>query len=313
MLTDQAPTDAARVSRQEAEPRPEPFGLPTMRVMSLADWIAVPDNPRQRDTESRAGRAVHLDKFDPTHAVVHMATLPDGSRYKLDGHTRTHKWLHNPAMAPKVVTINDWPCRDVEAVVELYTRFDSRKAVETGVDQLAGAVRLAGIEYTSPLLRSGRYGSAIKRLYQMIYGRFGKWTDEILVGDAVAEFRSELIALDKLHPTTHLFPAGIIMAFCATHRVRGAASMEFWEKYAARAGTKNKGAMDAPQALLETALATKRERAGVDSTTALIRVFNKGVTAYCGWERRETYLKGLKLMSDENLRAFYKMPPALRR
>ncbi len=75
-------------------------------TMSTTDWIAVPDNPIQRNTQERAKRANHLVVFEPVHAEVSMAMLPDGSRFKIDGHTRAHKWASGDVKnAPRQVEV----------------------------------------------------------------------------------------------------------------------------------------------------------------------------------------------------------------
>lgn len=277
--------------------------------MSVADWIAVPDNPRQRDTEMHARRATYLDVFEPIHGEVQMVILPDGTRYKLDGHTRAYKWLHNPAGAPDKVRVSVWRCKDLKSITALYTRIDNKKAAESSQDQLTGAAREYGLDFDAPMLKSGRYGSALKRLYLFTFGHSSvrSHTDDEFVYEAVRRFRAPLILLDSVDPTAGAFPAGIVMASLASLRRFGDRALPFWARYSAGDGQKMSGSMDAVQTLIEIVLREKSKKA-ISTGTQQDTLFRKGVTVFQGWQRGQQYTAGSAgsagKISDEKLKAF---------
>lgn len=82
------------LQKPQMKGKPDPQSH-TLR-MPLGIWFAMPDNPRQRDTENRARAASrkHLQSPHPTHRNVSAAQLPDGRLVKLDGHTRNHVCGH---------------------------------------------------------------------------------------------------------------------------------------------------------------------------------------------------------------------------
>lgn len=113
--------------------------------MPLSMWFAVPENPRQRDTESRAGAALrkHLKAPHPTHRNVSAARLPDGRMFKLDGHTRAFLWAAGKLAAPAdgTVTVTVYAARDRQEVMDLFDAFDNPAAVMTSQDRVAGGKR----------------------------------------------------------------------------------------------------------------------------------------------------------------------------
>ena len=100
-----------------------------MTTMTAAEWAAVADNPRQRDTVSRASKAKHLDVLEPTHTIVSIAELPDGKRFKLDGHTRAYKWQADPKLAPPFpLDVRVYVVADLAEVKRLYMHFEIGRA-----------------------------------------------------------------------------------------------------------------------------------------------------------------------------------------
>src|SRR5260370_461566 len=79
---------AAKTPTQEP-PVAAPSNRPQNIELTVAEWLEIPDNPRQRDTERHLQRAKHLMTPAPTHRRVAMAqATTDDRRWKLDGHTR---------------------------------------------------------------------------------------------------------------------------------------------------------------------------------------------------------------------------------
>jgi len=131
-------------------------------TMTIDDWIAVPDNPVQRDTERHARKATHLHALHPTHQVVEMARLPNGEQYKVDAHSRAYLWDGRLAgegirpERPRLLTVNVWACQSLADVKRHYDTCDSKAAVVTLPDKLHGAQRELELRFRSTLLKSGR-------------------------------------------------------------------------------------------------------------------------------------------------------------
>lgn len=258
--------------------------------MSVADWLAVPDNPIQRNTEERAARAVHLKTFEPVHAEVSMAVLPDGSRFKIDGHTRAYKWASGEVEnAPLHVDVKVYGCRNLAAVTKLYGRFDSKLAAETTRDQIEGAVRRAGISFTSAMLKGGKFANAVKRLHGEIFVYDPqRWSDPNAMADAIWMFREELLLLDSVHPSPARFTTGVVQAALATFMAHGEEALPFWQAYAANAGQKSRTQMDAIQALWEALQVESRKR----SMDAHANLYRKGIMTFINWRRGNLYSVG---------------------
>lgn len=263
--------------------------------MSIAGWDRVQSNRRQRDTELHARKAKHLQEYDPVHRFVSMAVLPDGRRVKLDGHTRAYVWTTGGVAGPETVIVDVYACDSEDITETLYSKFDSQSAVETGADKVAGAARRHGLAFETGMLKAGRYGSAIKRLY--IYSTKSwnaAWGDHDFVYDAVGFYARELRLLDTVGATPKAFPSGIIMAALATLRRRGEAGLPFWREYAAGGGTKTGFRMCGIQALTDAVADAKdsaRGRADGGATQAL-GLLGKGILAFEAKLSGQTYKAG---------------------
>ncbi len=164
-------------------------GKPTSLYMDVDAWISVKDNPRQRNTVRRSiyAKRKHLKKDAITQASVNAASLR-GDLYKLDGHTRALLWQDHTLQRPhdNHVLVTVFPCSSIEEVMELYTHFDSRDAVETTVDQIEGACSQHNISLTSKMLSGGKWSlairmadSGVKSVKGDIYGIIERWKREI--------------------------------------------------------------------------------------------------------------------------------------
>lgn len=65
------------------------MNTPTLRKLTVAQWIAVPDYPI---THPKKRNTTHLKTLLDQHTRVIMATLPGGSECKIDGHVRAIAW-----------------------------------------------------------------------------------------------------------------------------------------------------------------------------------------------------------------------------
>lgn len=222
--------------------------FPTTIIMTVAEWIDVPGNPHQRDTERHLIRAKHLRNPSPAHLQVNAAQLPDGMMVKLDGHTRARLWQLNPELAPENVLAAVYAVNSVEEANELYHHFDNKAAVDTASDDLSGAFGAIGFEPQSPLFRSYKGTWALKVATSAMLGRApnGQGLD---IYKVVPLWLDELQAIDRLDATTRRFGNPMIMAALLTIRRRGQPAIECWDRYQRDAGTKTETGMDGVEAL----------------------------------------------------------------
>ena len=255
--------------------------------MGIEEWNAIPKNPRQRDEIVRIekNRAAHLFNPDPKHNEVALALLPNGGRYKVDGHTRTAVWSMGLVEAPKVLTVDVYACRDVAAAQQLYDRFDNTTAAESGTDRVTGAYRQAGIAPKSPMLRDGGISTAVRQLYHYIT-RTAPRTDtkNEVINKGVLLFAPEIERLDGISPTRPLFPTGILMGAILSLAAEPRDAENFWLDYATGGGMKLEGRMDAVQALHERRMIDRKKSSSVRDTNmmaaaiAAVGAYAKGKT-----------------------------------
>lgn len=205
--------------------------------MTPEQWHKVPPNPRQRDTETRAGRAAHLKTLHPTHKTVFAAELPGGDLVKLDGHTRGYMWVNSLAERPSSVNVIVMPVKSMAEAKELYGHYDSDKTVEKARDKVFGAFREVGITPTSGLIKSGPLTSALKKLGNAdIYTLARQW-------------KYEIEAIDTLGIPAGKFSAGLLLGALVFVRVRADRGLEFVGLVATDAGTRDENGSDGVDAI----------------------------------------------------------------
>lgn len=208
--------------------------------MTVAQWLAVPDNPRQRDTVSHAEKATkhHLKDYSATQASVAAAVLPGGRMVKLDGHTRALLWSQDRLHSPPFVEVSIYLAKNMEEAKELYTHFDNRKAGEDASDVKFGAFREAGIAPTSGLIKHQNHASVFRNLCSRdasIYKVVSGWKREIVLLDAIGFPKNGLKAGGVLGALVLLrfFPVDQVTRFLTAIREN--------------AGTKTRDGMDSVQ------------------------------------------------------------------
>ena len=218
-----------------------------MTTMTPQEWAAVPDNPRQRDTERRAIKSRHLFKLEAAHLLVHMAEWA-GGRCKLEGHTRAKVWADRPDIAPDQVEVRVYAVRDVEEAKRLYGHFNTSEEGETAADRLFGAMREAGLQPKSTLVRLSRFSNAVRSAHAYLCGATcasdnGAWMTQSYrssrVYDAVDEFSREIAALDSLEFNKHKATGPVLCCYFLAYRKHGDQVNEFFARYSADAGMKD--------------------------------------------------------------------------
>lgn len=226
-------------------------------IMSVEDWIAIPDNPIQRDTERHASKAKHLHNPLAPHRHVWAAVKPDGNILcKLDGHTRALMWKRNMIPRPSDVEVHKIEVKDREEAANLYKTFDSREALETTPDKVSGALRGMGLKAQSGLVQSGAIASALRLCWTGVYG-FARELGPRDVYETINEFAAEILALDEMNLKKGDLPAGAVAAIILSYRKHGDEILPFWRAVLANSGTKSGGRMDGVQAVNELLISKK--------------------------------------------------------
>lgn len=260
-------------------------------TLDKASFAAIPDNTRQRDTESRARRAYHLRTLHPSHQKVNIARFPDGTLMKLDGHSRSFLWSAGEVPAPDVIYADVWDCRTEDDAKDLYMTFDSQDAVENAADRVFGGLKEKNVRFQSELMQSGRFSAAMRIAQETLYGNVkgkirGRGFYEMLF-----DWLPELTLLDECGPTRHKFISPVMAAALLTFRRHGTDAKAFWSTYATGKGTKIEGEMDAVQAFQERIdrLGRDGKTVGHDNHAAILRI---AISAYEAFREDRFYVAG---------------------
>ncbi len=232
------------------------------KVMSVSEWISVATNPRQRDTDRHAEKALsaHLSSYSPTQRFVSAALLPNGTLIKLDGHTRALLWATGKLKRPNddCVMVAIYRVKNIDGALELYDTFDNFKAAETSSDRIYGQLRELGIQDThSKLLDFG-----ICAAKEMIEGhKMARRLGQGDVGRFVSEWSVELMILLEIgEGKQRRMTSPLVAAFLVTTRLYGDRAVEFWTKYIDDSGTKTETTTDAVEQLSRVVSSAKAAR-----------------------------------------------------
>jgi len=164
--------------------------------MSVVNWIDVPDNPRQRNTERRAksARIKHLAKYQKPHRVVFAASKNGNILCKIDGHTRALLWKLGELDTPpdSKVEVVLFEVSGLQEAKDLYDMLDAQATVKVPADNIYGACRELGFRLDSYLLRRCAIATQLK-----IATTGKKFSGNLYA--MVKSWKEELIALDKLN------------------------------------------------------------------------------------------------------------------
>lgn len=99
---------------------------PQVRRLTVEQWIAVPNCPLDFFyNPTDIVHATHLHTLRIEHAIVAMATLPDGSECKIDGHKRARVWAQKMAdKTPEQVTARVFKVKSIKELKQLYAAFN---------------------------------------------------------------------------------------------------------------------------------------------------------------------------------------------
>lgn len=293
------------ISDHRTETRPNwkvlsDFGGSYAVQMPVAEWIALAEHPRRRDTE-RQSRKEHWDAARAADGPVLealrwvVAAELQGRQYKVDGHTRALLWERGQLKRPPFVIAQVFRCKSREELNALYATYDTQLAAETLYDRVTGAYRECGLNLTSQRLRAGTIADALSIAYRGVARSTERNASDadFDVYAAVAYFARELTLLDSVNPQTELFPTGVVAAALLS-LAEEPTTLEFFSRLALRQGSKQEGLPDPVEAVLEQLAALKvRRSARVRSeqedlcarTLAAVRAWRAGPDASEYWGR----------------------------
>ena len=256
------------------------------RTMLPEEWFTVPDCPIQRDTKRHADKASksHLKQQSSAQWIVHMATLPDGRCFKVDGHTRSLLWEEGRLPIPEFLHVMVHPCQSLPEVLHLYTHFDGQGQTEDAPDKFFGAFRFHEISPQSSLIRKCRLSMVMRALPYPGNNTY----------DAVGHWKQEIIAFDNTLPVpgTH-FPSGVLAGALATFRRHPKAAIAFWTNYQNDKGLKSGKERDGVQALREF-VQQRRMSTGRDCASNIYDLACRVISTFESW-RSKRYYKSIRI------------------
>lgn len=262
---------------------------PYQLILTPSEWLAVQDNPRQRNTERHLVRASkYLINPSQTHPQVSAAKLLDGTLVKLDGHTRALFWAKNPEKAPSEIHVTIYKVSSLNESLELYTHFDNVKAVENTSDKVYGAFEQSGWHPSSRYLTQGAISHALQMAEAMIHdSSMSSIAREKEIYDLVPSWINELKLLDSINPEPKYFIGPITACCLLTLRRRGESALEFWTLYNNDQGTKLEQEIDGVEALHRL-----RQKTKGGTHAERIRLIGRALSCYEMYRKGNTYKGG---------------------
>lgn len=250
-------------------------------------FIKVSGNPVQRDTITRARRAVkiHLGEYHISHANVAVAKI--GNRFvKLDGHTRSLLWKEGKLDKPKMLNVSIYPCSTKRELIDLYHTFDAPQAVETKGDQMYGALAFYNIVVPVPsFLKMSGLSQAVRLIHLLL-----EQPHPHSVVDAIKPLTDDISALLRMgYPvyggdrkiTRHKlgFPSAATTAFLVLYRLHGEKVYGFFDDFTACDTQNLKHGTSAGHAAAKFVLVA-RERKEMNGHRNSIRIALMMINAY---------------------------------
>jgi hypothetical protein len=242
--------------------KPQKIAVKPTRVihMTPAEWAQVPKNPYQKTKRAqRAGKDIeHLRTFCEEHATVRMGIYPDGSRCKIEGHTRGDIWENRPWLVdyiPTRLNVECYPVRDDRHAAERFKRVDNRKTAKNAADDVHGSFRLNGVPTESAFFKAAtNIKSALQYAYEIVMRSTGNTKNATLatIDDNVKLFQAALTELDGIDVNKNKLIAPFITAYLLAYHKHGGTIVSFFQRInAGTFGCKN-GQLACPIAKIET-------------------------------------------------------------
>lgn len=250
--------------------------------MSVLEWIAVRDNPRQRNTLQRAKIASrkHLRTYHKVHAFVFAACKQGSVLCKLDGHTRAALWQSGELSPPHdgKVTVCLIEVANMAEAKMVYDMLDAAPSVKKPSDTIYGACRENAFVLQSHLLRSCAFATQLK-----IATTGKRFSGDIYA--MVKEWKQELIELDSWGLSSNY--TVLISVMLVSIRRDQTTARAFWESLDTNSGSKTQSGYDGPLVLHDVIEVRRAEgrTAGYENLLQL-----------CGqaWSAYELFLRGAR-------------------
>lgn len=194
--------------------------------MSILEWGKMPIFEGQRNHDARANDPRNIEKFsDPltTHWVVQAGMLPDGTLFKLDGHTRTEIWKALGVSPPEVLVLLHHVA-DMNEAKKLYLSIDERRSAKNSADEIYSAMREAKFKPLSPLISSCQFNEALS----IAARRPGRGYPK---SEQMKDVMPVLRMFDKVLPDRTVFPTPITVAALLSIMRDGTKAVPFWKSY----------------------------------------------------------------------------------
>lgn len=278
-------------------------------ILTVDEWIDLPDNPRQRDTVSHARRIEpYLREFRSPHADVVAGRLPNGDLYKLDGHTRGLCWKENRVQRPpgEKVEAKIYDVPNMETLAIYYELFNSRLNVKTSSDSVFGATRELGISLSSPLLRRGSYITALQ-LAEGVSQGFLLERRDVSPHYLVSRWQRELVAVDTLLQPRTGVPAVYLAAMLLSFRKFRDTGEKFdnivkvWKAYLQDTENDRRHPANKLQQVVEEAKRT-RNMAGLNNRLVMLKKSLSLINLASEGRRR---IERYRAFSDNQLRDYF--------
>ncbi len=271
--------------------------------LSTEQWAALPDHPRQRDTQRQASKAhwtqarvAQGPALEALRSVV--AAELEGRIYKVQGHTRGLLWTTGKLPDPGTVFATIYRCRNREELNNLRATFDTQSAAETMFDRVSGAYREQHLTLTSKRLRNGTIVDALSiAMRGFARGDDTSSKEDFDVYEAVRVFAPELRLLDTVDPQPETFHTGIVAAALLSLAL-DPSTLEFFDRLSRAQGSKKDGLLDPIEGTLWIINRIKRQRSGwlksrqeqlCSTTLVAVRLWKAGESAPGFWSPTGKY------------------------
>jgi hypothetical protein len=194
----------------------------SQRELPLAEWLAIPVWPNQRNTKSHGKKLISRKDFDPHHPSLgrHCGLVTVGGKtYKVNGITTTYLHTIGKCFYPKTVHAEHYYCDTMEEAQSVYNSFDPSWAGKGAKDRLVSAISNANITLRSALFANGKGTTGLSLSYNALR-RLASTTAPSDIDGMIVTLRADMIAVDGLDLGGDI--AGSSVVICAailTHRM----------------------------------------------------------------------------------------------
>lgn len=218
--------------------------------MTVNQWIALPDHPRQRDTARHAHKAEKrwLSVSDPIQSKVEAVRVgPCGKLYKLEGHTRGYMWANKKLARPigDMVLVGIFECDNGEELLNAYNKVGSLGEGKTIADDVSGGCKQYNLELTCALLKKNQFGTALKWAEGIYDYATASHASSNLMADLIGKWLVPLQKIDALNPPSTRFNCTALAAMLVTIAKYQDAILPFWQGVIKNGGVQNGKKKDA--------------------------------------------------------------------